>query len=108
MTNEINLMGDGHDGRIAVTAGVGNPDAVPVPEALLPDTSAMTDADIAAMLRRVISICAATIAKADLAGIKTNFNIGDASNGFAVSCAIQKVTTEVVDDATTRTTVRTL
>ena len=69
---------------------------------------AMTDADIAAMLRNVFSLTAEAMAKANLVGIQANFNIGNAANGFPVTSVIQKVTTEVIDENTIRTTVTTL
>jgi hypothetical protein len=110
-TGTVNIMGDGPDGKIMVEPGVGAPGARPIPGAVLSmvqDLKAMSDEDIAAALRRAFDMTAAIIAKAHLAGIQTNFNIGDATNGFAVTCLLQKVTTEVVDETTTRTTVKTL
>jgi hypothetical protein len=110
-TGIVNIMGDGPDGKIMVEPGVGSPGARAVPGAVLamvPDMKALTDEDIAAALRRAFDMTAALIAKAHLAGIQTNFNIGDASNGFSVTCLLQKVTTEVIDDKTTRTTIKVL
>lgn len=101
MDNVVNIMGDGPNGQIIVTGGSGDGPLIGVPPGI-------NDDDLAAMLRQSFDTCAALCAQAHAVGIRASFNIGDASNGFKVSCVLQKIVEEKLDEKTRRVTVRDL